>query len=366
MSRVKTVAALLAGLVIAPAGGAIAFQYGKDTGWSIKSVGGVLALTGGLFLLGKSGRALVGLVPGWRRWLAVPAGLVVAYVVAFPVTIAVAATNVPRNDVGSDTPAAFGFDFTEVTLPTSDGIRLAGWYVPSKNRAAVVAVPGASSSRSSVLRQGAVLARHGYGVLFLDPRGQGRSGGRAMNLGWYGDRDVAGALDWLQQRSDVDPGRIGALGESMGGEEALGALAADGRLRAVVGEGATNRVSGDLSWLSEVYGVRGWLQERINWVTTTLTDLLTAARRPITLRAAVAAAAPRPVLLIAAGQVEDEAKAAEAIRQGSPGTVAVWVVPGAGHTGGLRAEPAEWERRVVSFFDATLIEDGKGQQQEVQ
>jgi fermentation-respiration switch protein FrsA (DUF1100 family) len=186
-----------------------------------------------------------------------------------------------------------------------------------------------------------------------------------MNLGWYGDRDVAGALDWLQQRPDVDPGRIGALGESMGGEEALGALAADGRLRAVVGEGATNRVSGDLSWLSEVYGVRGWFQERINWVTTTLTDFLTAARRPITLRSAVAAA-PRPVLLIAAGQVEDEAKAAEAIRQGSPGTVAVWVVPGAGHTGGLRAEPAEWERRVVSFFDATLIEDGKGQEQEVQ
>jgi predicted acyl esterase len=238
--------------------------------------------------------------------------------------------------------------------------------VPSTNHGAVVAVPGASSSRSSVLRQAAVLARHGYGVLLLDPRGQGRSEGRAMNLGWWGDRDVAAAVDWLRDQSGVDPDRVGALGESMGGEEAIGALAADRRLRAVVAEGATNRVAGDLSWLSDAYGVRGWFQERVNRVTTALTDLLTEAPRPVTLRTAVAAAAPRPVLLIAAGEVQDEIRAAEAMREASPGSIGVWVVDGAGHTGGLTAEPAEWERRVVGFFDAALLGQVNSEQQEVQ
>jgi hypothetical protein len=33
------------------------------------------------------------------------------------------------------------------------------------------------------------------------------------------------------------------------------------------------------------------------------------------------------------------------------------VVPGSRHTGGLRASPAEYERRVVGFFDDALLDD---------
>ena len=32
----------------------------------------------------------------------------------------------------------------------------------------------------------------------------------------------------------------------------------------------------------------------------------------------------------------------------------LWEVPGAGHTGGLDAQPAEYERRVVGFFEDAL------------
>ena len=32
----------------------------------------------------------------------------------------------------------------------------------------------------------------------------------------------------------------------------------------------------------------------------------------------------------------------------------LWEIPGAGHVGGIRAQPAEYERRVVGFFDAAL------------
>ena len=32
----------------------------------------------------------------------------------------------------------------------------------------------------------------------------------------------------------------------------------------------------------------------------------------------------------------------------------IWNVPGAGHTGGIEAEP-EYERRVVGFFDRALL-----------
>ena len=37
---------------------------------------------------------------------------------------------------------------------------------------------------------------------------------------------------------------------------------------------------------------------------------------------------------------------------------AIWEVPGAEHTGGIDAHPAEYERRVDRFFDQALL--GKG------
>jgi hypothetical protein len=35
---------------------------------------------------------------------------------------------------------------------------------------------------------------------------------------------------------------------------------------------------------------------------------------------------------------------------------AVWRVPGSRHTGGIDARPAEYEQRVVAFFDRALLE----------
>src|SRR5512144_663770 len=141
----------------------------------------------------------------------------------------------------------------------------------------------------------------------------------------------------------------------MGGEEAIGAAAADPRIKAVVAEGATGRTSADLAWMSDVYGIRGTLTRGWHWLLgERLTDLLTAADTPISLHDAVAAAAPRPMLLIAGGAVPDEAPADRYVRSASPRTVQVWVVPGSGHTQGLRTAPRQWRDRVVGFLDRTL------------
>jgi hypothetical protein len=101
--------------------------------------------------------------------------------------------------------------------------------------------------------------------------------------------------------------------------------------------------------------LRGRLQQGVDWLTYHLADLLSSASSTATLRHAVATAAPRPVLLVTAGNVADEAAAARLIQGASPGTVASWSVPGAGHTDGLRVEPAEWERRVTTFLDGALL-----------
>jgi hypothetical protein len=143
------------------------------------------------------------------------------------------------------------------------------------------------------------------------------------------------------------------LGLSMGGEEAVGAAAADGRIRAVDAEGATARTAADqATWLPG--GLAGSLQRGIDRFVYGVVDLLTPAGPPTTLRDAVAAARQTPFLLVAAGTMPDEERAARVFAQAAPDRVQVWVVPRASHTHGLSAQPAQWETRVVSFLDASL------------
>jgi pimeloyl-ACP methyl ester carboxylesterase len=298
-------------------------------------------LAGSVLLLGSGAWSLVRLTSRWWRLLTVPALVVVFAVSLSVVGPAVAATNVPPTRLGA-TPADVGLAATDVEVVTADGVVRSAWWIPGDEATAVVLLHGAGSTRSSVLDQAAVLVGEGHGVLALDARGHGTSGGRAMDFGWYGDLDVMAAVDHLVARPEVDQDRIAVVGMSMGGEEAVGAAAADPRIAAVVAEGATSRTAQDKSWLSERYGWRGAAQEGIEWLTYELTDLLTAADQPITLRDAVAAAAPTPVLLIAGGATTDEEHAARHIRSGSPGTVELWVAPGSAHTAALDDHPDEW------------------------
>lgn len=174
-----------------------------------------------------------------------------------------------------------------------------------------------------------------------------------MDFGWYGEADTAAAVGYLLARPDVDPGRIGVVGMSMGGEVAIGAIGTDERVRAVVAEGVTGRDLSDHGWLPG--GVNGAIERGAEYVQYAATELLTGAPRPISLPDALRAAAPRPVLIIAGGTVWNETAAAEHYTEASGSNVAVWVVPGAGHTGGLATQPAEWESRVVAFLDAALV-----------
>lgn len=332
----------------------IAIPHLAKTGIQPMTVAGLVTLAGGLVLLGTGGVELVRVTRKWLRILVIPALLVTALLVAASLGQAVAATNVPPTALGSELPSERGLSYGNVTFQTGDGVTLSGWYVPSTNRAAVVLLHGAGSTRSSVLDHAVVLARHGYGVLLFDARGHGRSGGRAMDFGWYGDQDVAAAVSFLSTRPDVDKGRIAAVGLSMGGEDAIGAAATEPRIRAVVAEGATNRVTGDRAWLAGEYGWRGTIQEGLEWLTYACADLLTAADQPIVLRNAVAATAPHPVLLIAGGAKADEALAGRYIQSGSPGTVHLWVAPNSGHTAALRTLPQQWEERVTTFLTTAL------------
>jgi len=350
--RARAVVAIGFGLLACGVGGGIGIPHASKVGYGLTTLAGLTTLGAGLALVALGTLALVRSTRGWWQRLAVLVAVVlVAYLTLGALGLAVAVTNVPPTDLANATPEDVGLRFQDVTFPASDGIELAGWYIPSTNGDAVLLLHGAGSTRTSVLKHAAALNAMGYGVLLFDSRGHGESNGRAMDLGWYGDRDIAGAVDLVRAQPDVGNGRVLAVGMSMGGEEAIGALATDPRLCATVAEGATGRVAADHGWLSSAYGLRGWVQEGFDRLRFRTTDLLTDASPPISLRDAVREAAPRSVLLIASRRVQSEPHAAESIEEASPSTVDVWVAPGAAHTGAFEARRSEWIDRVKRFLD---------------
>jgi uncharacterized protein len=350
-------AVLAAGLVVLAVGVGLGPRHYAEEGLGLPAVTGSMLVAIGL--VASMWAAIRILAATRRRWwaLVVTLMLIATYLVLWTLGQAVAASYAPRPALGERTPADLGLAYRDVTFPSSDGTDLAGWYLPSRNGAAVVLMHGAGSTRSGVLEHAAVLAEHGFGVLLFDARGHGESAGRAMDFGWYGESDASGAVDFLTQQRDVSAGRIGLLGMSMGGEQAIGAAGVDERISAVVAEGATARVAADKGYL-DVYGARGEWQQSVDRITYWLTGRLTDAPEPSSLRRSVSTATTRPdptsFLLITAGEVPDEGHAADYIRGSSTDAVQIWTVPGAGHTQGLEEAPAEWEERVITFLADSL------------
>jgi dienelactone hydrolase len=286
-----------------------------------------------------------------RRAIAVVLGVLVAQVVVVPVVVGLVQTHKFREDVGA--PPA-GFD--PVTFRSSDGLLLTGWYHPSGNGAAVVVVNSAAGDRSGSKAHASLLARHGYGVLTYDARGTGRSDGSPNGWGWGWDDDVAGALDFLHGRPDVEQGRIGGLGLSTGADVLLEVAADDPTLGAVVADGATGRSFADRP--------QGLLDAPAMWTMFAAGRLFSGTAPGPPLVEVVADAAPTPILLVASGSLPGELAANERYAAAGASTV-LWRLPRVTHTKAIHEVPAEYERRVLEHLDSVLLGSRGGRDERV-
>jgi hypothetical protein len=336
-----------------------AVHYANQVGPSGDDFTGFLAIPAGLLLLG------LGVVTLWRtrrtegnhawrytrRGLLGGTGLVVAALIIFPIGFAYVISHTARAVVPEN---QLGAAYEKVSFETSDGLTLKGWYVPSKNGAAVISFPGRKGSQ----KPARMLARHGYGVLVFDRRGEGESDGEPNIFGWGGDRDIKAAIHFLQQRPDVDPDRIGGIGLSVGGELMLEAAAETDELKAVVSEGAGARVYSDTIDEMEVSGVGGsgkLLNAAGTAVRTGALTVFTNETPPVNLSNLVDRIAPRPVMFIAAPNSKNGEKLNRRYYAAAQEPKTLWEIPESKHTGGIDARPAQYERRVVGFFDDALL-----------
>ncbi len=242
------------------------------------------------------------------------------------------------------TPGNFGIPFQPIQLVTRDGLHLAAWYTPPQNGTVILLAHGWAARRSPALHS--LLARHGYGVVSWDFRANGDSEGDLTTLGYYEELDAEAALDYALKQDGVK--RVGALGQSMGAATLIRAAAQRQEIGALVSDSAFPAIEEMLDHAVPLAVARPFIRAFAEHET----GLTASAVRPID---SVGKISPRPIFIIQ-GAADDfiPPDSAQRLYAAAGEPRSIWIVPGAWHTGAFEVAPAEYERRVIEFFDASL------------
>jgi pimeloyl-ACP methyl ester carboxylesterase len=119
---------------------------------------------------------------------------------------------------------------------TSDGVRIAGWYVPAASGIGptgptVILVHGYAANKSGILRHGMGLHQD-FNLVVFDLRNSGQSGGTATTYGMLEQNDLRAVIDWLA--ANKHPAHVGVLGNSLGAATAINEARTDDRVDALV------------------------------------------------------------------------------------------------------------------------------------
>ncbi len=234
-----------------------------------------------------------------------------------------------------------------VWFESPDGTRLHGWLIHAADGTSVAEAPtilhahGNAGNMEGHSWFTEYLPPAGFNVFLFDFRGYGRSEGRAVRRGPLID-DTEAALDALLARGDIDPGRIGLYGQSLGGALGLNVMAHRPELRAAVIE------SSFTSWREVAASALGG--EPPGPVSRLLAGMLIGdGRRPDR----AAAEIERPILLLH-GTADRVVPIEHGRRLAAAGpTIRLIELRGGDHND-LRSSHPEIEQMVVEFFHGHL------------
>ena len=243
----------------------------------------------------------------------------------------------------------------EFVLQTRDNVELRGWKVrvAKPNGDWVLLFHGVSDNRTGMLGSADLLLRHGLSVVMMDSRAHGRSGGDMATYGWKERYDTVSIANELYASEKVR--HLFALGVSMGGAIALQSAAVEPRIEGVVAEDPF----ADLREVSYDYaGLRTWpMLGKTYFLPASVFAMRSMSEaggfNPDDV-SPVKAVAERPFAVLLICGTRDNTipcRHAERIYAAATGPKELWIVPGAFHASALGQDPAEYEKRVVSFFE---------------
>jgi len=277
--------------------------------------------------------------------------LLFAYIIGSVFMLYITTVNANRR-LPDLTPRTVGLAYEDISFVSRarDHINLAGWWIPRQGSDKVlILLHVKNGDRTFPLSLCKPLWDNGYNLLLFDLRGHGLSGGSFYTYGFQEQYDVLGAVDFLKAKG-FQGKSTGVLGWSMGAATAIMAMSRTPDIQAGISDSAygdlTRVVKGRLGGLGFFYPgltLSARLFEGIDIDRVKPEDSIKKLGN-------------RHLLLIHGAQdttvpVSEVYHLQEA---GGANVTETWVLPGVGHGMAFVAQPAEYVRKVVTFFNREL------------
>ena len=254
-----------------------------------------------------------------------------------------------------ETPNDFGMEYEDVTVTNPDGMTLAGWFIPPQNGAVIIMQHGYKSTRDELLNEAQMMQAHGYGVLVTSVRAHDQSEGELITLGYYEMQDMEAWYQYLISRDDIDPEKIGIIGNSYGGMLSIQYAAQNENIKAVVANCAFSSMSDTVStsvrhftglpdfpfvplivfWAENMTGIQMEEIDTTQWIPNI---------------------SPRPVFLMQGGKdTVISPESGQILYDAANEPKELWFDPELGHVGFDKERAEEYETRVSAFFDQYLL-----------
>jgi len=267
------------------------------------------------------------------------------------ITAPIETRNVPEK-----TPAAYRLPYEDVRITTADGLNLVSWFIPSQNGAVIIMQHGYKSTREELLNEAEMMYRHGYGSLLTTVRAHDYSDGELITFGMKEVGDLEAWYQYLVRREDVDPTKIGILGNSFGGMLAIQFAAQNKNIEAVVADCAfsslNDTVATSVNYFTDLPAfpfaplIVFWAEQETGFKTE---EVDTTKWIP--------QISPRPVFLMQGGaDVVISADSGQRLYDAAGEPRELWFDPALGHVQFDKERAAEFEERVSAFFDKYLLE----------
>ena len=252
-------------------------------------------------------------------------------------------------------PKDFDLQVQEVVLLNSDGQKLHGYFWPSANGAFVMLQHGFKADRSYMLEEAKLLQDAGYGILVTSVRSHDLNDGNEITFGVREMDDLNTWYTYLTNEQGAEKGKVGLLGNSMGGSMAIEYAALNQDIAAVVAVSAFSSLQDTIN-VSVVYftGLPAFpFAPMISYWAESILDLDV---EEVNATKAAAKLCNTPLFVMQGGQdIVVSVASGQWIYDAACGDKELWFEEDLGHTKFDTKKPDEFKRRVIAFFDKALL-----------
>ncbi|MCM8783897.1 MAG: alpha/beta hydrolase [Candidatus Omnitrophica bacterium] len=250
-------------------------------------------------------------------------------------------------------PSEYGMPFEEINFYSKDKIMLKGWLIlNNKDSSTIILCHGLGTNKSELLSIAKFIYDAGFNIFLFDFRGHGESQGKVCSLGYFEQKDLEGAMDYLYQRFEHK--NIGVFGLSLGGAVAIMVASKDERIKIVVSEGAYKELYSSMLYFAKVF----YSLPKIPFnIFLRIAYFLRFGIDPqdVSPQKVITHISPRPVFIIN-GEKDKQIPPQNAytLFERAHAPKEIWIIPQADHGEGYGLYPEVYSQKIINFLKKNI------------